>query len=575
MTATTESTIPLTQIPVSPRDQTMADTLTDTMINDIVHHPETLTVSLHTTMKPGEGKAHCLALIQVLHKFGLASMNISALMVRGILEEGPFNDSIYIPWDTDDIGRTIALVVHGSDISLSLSGTPPKRGKDGELTHTFFIKGSNAGKILADGRIDFRELHRYPSAKPGDCLLRVSLPENGKNGLSHAGDAIETPTVKEYPLQLGKNVERVYIISEKGQPGYDINALTEGVVITQMEEGKITAIHVNDHIVVGDINFSIGNIGSDVICPVSMQAESINEGFTVKVEGAISVRTIDGGRVSSGKKATVDQMLAGSALTAGGDISCRSIASSTLRAMDNTVFIHREAIDSTITASRIEMNTAASLLLNTQLNTYTLDLRNIRISGTNRVILAPDLFSKRETRLKEWQRATTIRHDMNETLNQTKADLVVELKSLSAEFGEDTTIRLVFKAIVKALKTYDFDKLPKLMALLKRGNTCLAVGRCMRIIEHLKSQLKRFWKLDARTAEIKAEIDAMEQRLESIAFTIHARFRPSATMDIHLGTKEALPLVLSPPSEKNEDHTLHIKGKYSLKKGLIITERSG
>lgn len=575
MTETVLTTIPLTEIPVSEREQAKADILESYLFSALVRSPQTLTATITTTMKTGEEKLNALALIQILQRFNIQTVKISALVIHGVLSEKPFDESVFVPWDGEGLGRTVRLVSCGNDVTLSVCGTLPQNGKHGEIIKSFFSKGSDAGRILSNGRIDFRELHRYPSAKTGEPLLHISLPEPEKNGLSHEGSPIQADPAKEYPIQLGKNVEKIYFSTTEGRRGYEVKALREGVVITRMEQDKIASIDVNDRIVMGDIDFSVGNIGSDVVCPVSLQAESVNEGFKVNVAGSVTIRTIAGGEVESGKKAEVDQMLPGSSLTAEGDISCRSISASTVLSKTGTLSIQREAIDSQLTANKVEMNTTTSLLLNTQINAYSIDLTNVRVSGTNRVILGPGLFTKRDELSTEKGRIESARRETEETLNKTKAILVEELKSLSAEFGEDAAIRSVFKEIVDALKAYDFEKIPALMSSLKRGTTCMAVSGALRTIDLVKRQLQRFWELDTRVKGIDTEIKETEQRLQAITFTIAARIRPSAVIEIHLGARDKTPIILAPPAGKNEDHSMRIKGAFTLKDGLVISEKSG
>ena len=577
MTETVQAMIPLTEIPVSGHEQAKADILESYLFSAMAHDPKTLTATLHTTMKVGEEKINAMALLQILQRFHLESVKISALIIHGLLAEEPFEKTLFIPWDTSGLGRTISLTSDANDVTLTITGTLPHEGQNGALLHTYYAQSSNAGEILSSGRIDFRELHRYPSVSPGTPLLRISMSRPEKNGLSHEGSTVLPSPAKEYPIQLGKNVKKVYYTTDDGCPGYDIKSLREGVVTTRFDKENIAFIDVTNLIVLGEIDFSVGNIGSDAVCPVSMQAESVNEGFTVNVAGSITLRTIAGGSVEAGKKADVDQMLPGSKLTSGGDITCRSVSASVLMANESTVFIHREAIDTTIHAHRLEMNTTPSLLLNSHIHACNVDLCNVRISGTNHVVLAPGLFAAREPLLVERQCLTTEHLKAEETLSRAKAGLVDELKNLSAEFGEDegNAVRPVFRNIVEALKTYDFHKIPPLMASLKRGHTCLAINEALRTIERIKDQLQRYKECRSALTDVSSQIEAIEVKLSTISFSIQARIRPSARIEIHLGAKDRVPLTLAPPPGKDQDHAIRIRGGYASGKGLVIIERSG
>jgi len=575
MTETGLAVIPLTEIPVSEREQAKAEIVESYLFSSLVHTAETLTATITTTMQTGEEKVYALALLQILQRFHLETVKISALIIHGVLAEDAFDEKIFVPWDNEGLGRTVTLASQGNDVTLTISGTLLEDGKSGEIIHTFFDTGSDAGRILSDGSIDFRELHRYPSVKAGEPLLQVTLPDSEKNGLSHGGAPIQAVPAKEYPLQLGKNVEKVYITTEDGRPGYDVKASKEGVVTTRVEQNNIVFIDVNDRIVMGDIDYSVGNIGSDEPCPVNLQAETVCEGFTVNVAGSATIRSITGGDVVSGKKADVDQMLPGSVLTANGDISCRSVSASTITSHDGTIAIQREAMESLITANRVEMNASTSLLLNTHINACIVDLDKVRASGTNRVVLGAGLFSKREEMIKEKKQVAADLLKAEETLSKTKATLVGELKSLSAAFGEDSSVCSVFKAIVQSLKAYDFDKVPHLMSSLKRGNNGLAVNNALRTVEQIKQELNQFWEHEARDKELVAEIESVEGRLSTISFSINARIRPSAVIELHLGDRDKDPLILAAPPEKDQDHAVSVKGSFTLKSGLTFSNKRG
>lgn len=574
MTEPKQAVIPLTEIPISQREQAKADILESYLVGAVSHTPEALTMTLTTTMKVGEEKLYAIALLQILQRLHIETVKVSALIIHGVLAEAPFHEAVSVPWHDEGQARTVRLVSRNNDITLTVTGTLPKEGKNGQITHNFFDQGSDAGKILSDGRIDFRELLRYPSVKAGDRLLRVVLPEAERNGLSPDGSPIQANPAKEYPIKLGNHVEKIYTTTEDGRPGYDVNALKEGVVITQMGPEGIAAIDVTDRIVLGEIDFSVGNIGSDVVCPVSMQAESVNAGFSVKVAGSVTIRTIAGGEVTSGKNAAVDQILPGSLLTAGGDLSCRRVASSTLSSEGGTLSIQREALDATLNAHRVEMNTAACLLLNTRINASAVDMKNVRISGTNHLILGTELFALREGTVKERQKIATAHGKVTEALNKAKASFVEQLKGLSAAYGEDPAARPVFKHIVDALKAYDFETASPLLASLKRSDTCLVVNGALRTMERVQRLHPQVLEGEARIQDLDADITAIEAQLEAISFSIDGRLRPSAVVAIHLGENDATPLILDASPGNGQDHAVSIRGKFTLDRGLITSQRS-
>lgn len=79
------------------------------------------------------------------------------------------------------------LKAPGKDPFCVAKGVAPFPGKDGSVTYNFETSYTNPGKIMDDGRIDFRDRGDIPFVSKGDILAAKELPQQGKNGMSVSG----------------------------------------------------------------------------------------------------------------------------------------------------------------------------------------------------------------------------------------------------------------------------------------------------------------------------------------------------------------------------------------------------
>ena len=82
------------------------------------------------------------------------------------------------------------LKAPGAEPFLVARGVAPLPGKDGSVTYNFETDYTNPGKLLEDGRIDFRERGSIPFVSKGDVLAAKDMPSPGKNGMNVLGEAI-------------------------------------------------------------------------------------------------------------------------------------------------------------------------------------------------------------------------------------------------------------------------------------------------------------------------------------------------------------------------------------------------
>ena len=569
-----QAIIPHTEISLTAREASQGDIMESYLFRGIAASADRTSAKLTTDIRPGEEKTCAFALIQLLQRFNLESPKVSRLILQALLSKKPSEATLSVPPQKGQFHRQLTVATDSKSIILTIEGRTAERATHGKLISTTFDNNFHAGKIKSDGSIDFRELDRYPSIKAGETIMMVALAGTPKEGIAYDGSPILAEEAAEYPLALGQNVDRIYTQHE-GHPAYEVRATKPGVILTTTKGALITSVEVNDRITINEIDFSVGNIGSNVVCPVSMEAGTVHEGFTVNVLGFVKIQTIAGGNIESGKDAIVEQMMPGSRLTALGNVLCRNASSSTITCPQGVVEIQREAIDTIITSHKIVMDSGASLLLNATLLCNQVKMKQVRISGTNRIVLGPGLFDKHQTLCRELEKLKTSHQELQGPLTTSKTKIVDQLKNLSAEFGEDETIRQVFKNIVNALKQFDFQRIPTLMGHLRNNDTYAAVNAAQTSVTCFQRLIQSAKEVEKKINEVEEKMKPIEEKINALSFSISARMRPSALMEIHLGQTGDEPLCLEPPMDIVDDHSMRLVGHYSLKEGLLITERSG
>jgi len=156
-------------------------------------------------------------------------------------------------------------------------GDPAVKGTDGWIEF-FFEKDSQPGKLLKNGRIDYREIDQVKTVAENQLLAVKYFPTEGIPGKTIFGMVIEAQKGGDITFNALNNIQTV---SGKGKVLYystiegrvDIIGET-GIAVNQMYEVK------------GNVDFHTGNIDFNGDVNIS---GSINPGFSIRAEGNIIV----------------------------------------------------------------------------------------------------------------------------------------------------------------------------------------------------------------------------------------------------------------------------------------------
>lgn len=198
---------------------------------------------------------------------------------------------------------------------LIAEGKSPEPPVDEKVLITCTLNGEGKPVVLEDGRVDYRNLRRFPSVEPGAVLATKQPGIPGKPGFRVDGEPVEPPPPKTAELEAGQGA----VLSPDGN---SVLAAVSGRPVIRRTGNRYTVAVEPLLKIRGDVNLETGNVifRGDVEI-----TGSVREAMRVEATGKVSV----GGEVA---EATI---------IAEGDVTARSIIASTVRAGGQNVYFER------------------------------------------------------------------------------------------------------------------------------------------------------------------------------------------------------------------------------------------
>ncbi|MBU1168251.1 MAG: FapA family protein [Proteobacteria bacterium] len=465
--------------------------------------------------------------------------------------------------------RQLEIIVGPRMITILIKGIQTRQEQHEEIAKFYFEHESHPGKLLPNGKIDFRELHKFPSVKMGDKLLFVKYPVPGKPGISFEGKVIPVSEPRALELTYKEGVIKNDHLDENGNPvGYFLTAAKTGVIILTRIDGIIRDIDVNDKIELETIDFSIGNIGTEFISPVSMKIGTINNGFRIKAHGLIEVLSLDGGSVITDNDAMIDQVRPKSYVQAAQDISARTVMDSDLISSKGKISIKDELRDSRVKAPEVLFKSAKGIMLNTIVDTYRLDFQNVYFCGVNKIYLGRDLFKKRNELLEETEKVDKGHHDVQEAIDYIKAKLLSGLKALASQISDDNLLNM-FKLLIHSLQSFTFSDSFKVLENLRAKMNVMQVDQLKKTFQELEKLSKAIIAYSNKKKELVRACEQIEAMINSIRFVLKGKINPTATVQIFCNKKSNdEPVFEIKPVKKDAIEIVSYSGSYTLDSGF-------
>lgn len=252
-------------------------------------------------------------------------------------------DGISIGVSDDAVEQLLVQALPGRSATYRVAaGQPPLPGEDGRLEYTFCPlepppPDNDKDTDDADDAIDFRSVQQFINVDADQEIGRIIPPSNGTAGKTVRGKPVPPPPGKPLQLKLGKNV-RIAV---------DDDSLLIAEIHGRVKLDGDTIHVVEEYVVDGDVDFSVGNIRFNGFVEVRgdvLDGFQINASKGLKITGNVgNCRLISPGNIEF---CGMDGQGKGSILC-GGNITANFIHESAIEC-SGTLQINIELINSNV-----------------------------------------------------------------------------------------------------------------------------------------------------------------------------------------------------------------------------------
>lgn len=206
-------------------------------------------------------------------------------------------------------------------------GRRPVPGTDGRVEYAVETR-PQAGALLSDGRMDFRQRGFLRGVKAGQVVARRMPAGPGQPGRTVLGEELPAQGGQEIALSAGENIE----VSADGSA---FHAARDGVLLISSSR-ELSVVELYEHS--GDVDYSVGNLDIEGSLSVS---GSVRPGFSLKAKGDILIGdTLEAAQVEAGGSVAVGRGVVGKG-------KCRVRAGNQIKALyaEGATLIAREGIE--------------------------------------------------------------------------------------------------------------------------------------------------------------------------------------------------------------------------------------
>lgn len=479
--------------------------------------------------------------------------------------------------------RTVVIRLSAEARTLLIRGEPPVDGQDGYLSLLFDYE-MRPGLRMADGSIDFRDINRFPQARAGQVLAHWYEPTMGMTGTDVHGLPIPGQRGTPYTLKTDEGIEvEEDFDTQIGRHCRIVKASKPGIVQPDFAGGQRDPAHlqrlgIQNQLIVGDVDFSTGNIGNqenEIHCVVDVVVNGDIRGhFSVLVEGQLEVKgAIDGERVVA--TGSVKASFITSYVQTGGAIETKGAVNAELVA-DAAVIVTREVANCRIATPNFILRprgTTKVLCGRVTIAARTVVMDGVAVRNLIEIDLGSDLFSHMDQ--------LTERED---SLAQAEEIALEQIRSRMAVVAEK--LRLA-QATLEPSDRKDLKRLIDLTAALlnwklspeegyeqleawsrSAGANVITLSRHVRQILGLQTENLTLW--EERRA-IEKERETLAQNLRGLCVRISGTIRASGRIVIRCGEEER---IWQTPPQKS-DERLQVNLAFVPGRGLVGPESVG
>jgi hypothetical protein len=568
------------------KTQDRADILESNLYNAISKQQNPVTLQFQIDRETVANDVIVLALDQLFPRLNVKIPRILTLLRRLIAEKVPQGKELKVskqvlsladkgPPETAHLGITLRAIATQDRLAVEIKGVPAVPPTDGTIEKAFFDYKSCPGTVKKDGSIDFREINKYPIVTAGDNLFFITPEVQGRPGMQYNGGIIHVPQAKPLTIALNSGVDIVESKTRDNRlQGHFLRASSTGAVLLTKTDGKISGIEIRETLDFKRLDYSVGNIGTQFICPISMKVDTICNDFRIRAKGMVETGQLEGGHVETQSSAVIYSASPGSSVKAEKDITVHFCRGSTLSSLNGYIIIVDESLDTRLDARGIEFDTPKGILSGTRMDAEQIILKNIHICGTNTLYFGRRLFRKRDTLIQE--RASLKEEDQTRKARKKgiMEDIQDNIKALSRVLKTTPLLRDNLKALVLATQAMDFKRVYQELDTIARTMNTKEVDR-------IKKQLDLLEKIRQAEEEARVRDQTLVQRTTQAE---HDMGKLSLSVQGRMRRASSLSIITPEPTKENPDHPdffvenqtekdtlVKILGSYNRSTGFTLT----
>lgn len=561
------------------RLQAKADILENNLYGAIAKQDNKIRVAFQINRELFPDPVTIKALLQLFPRLNIKGQKILLLlrkmMTREIPDDGELNVKkklLAMPESEDEnlarLGISLELILTRKTIDIAIEGVPEEPSRNGAIKEAFFDYESCPGELMANGKIDFREINKYPIVTKGAKLFFITPEVQGRPGMTYDGRIIHVAEAKPMELNLLGGIDMVNL---RDEGGYYLKAQKTGVVIMTRVGGEIRELGITDELDVQRLDYATGNIGTRFICPISMKIDTICGGFRIRARGMVQVNVLDGGEIETDSHAEARTVRAGSKIAAQGEIACVQCMQSVLTADNGTIVIGDELIDSKLFSKAVAFQKTRGILTSSTIDSENIELKNLLFCGDNTLYFGRRLFAREKT-LKEAikdlaQQETLLDQKEKSTMEQINLELVRLTKIIRKHPGLTQHMR----ELILAAQTQEFKALRSHLDVIGETMNTKEVMQIRKLMETLESVPGGLNGLEEKKQELEFQLAGVEKRKGAIHLSVEGTLRRAATIRIFNGAvDETRKPDLMLESGDGDNTYIKVVGIYSAQEGFTV-----
>ncbi|HCY87097.1 MAG TPA: hypothetical protein DHV36_18335 [Desulfobacteraceae bacterium] len=573
----------------SDRDRTQdkADILESNLFQEISKQANPVIVRFQVDRTKTPDQVIVKALGQLFPRINLNSPKIPLLIRKLLVRKIPDGEELKIQKqllnlssmgnpDLAHLAVFMRVLVTRDLLAVEIKGVPPVPSRDAEIGKAFFDYKRCPGAVSDDGKIDFREINKYPIVKKGDNLFFITPEVQGKPGIQYDGKVIHVPQALPMDVATRDGVDIVESQKTGGKSrGYFLRAARTGVVLLSLANGKVRKIEIRDALDIRRIDYSTGNIGTNFICPISMKIDTICSGFSIRARGTVEVGELEGGTVETDSHAKITMSHPDSRIVARKDVIAHLARQSRITSQKGRITLADEMVDTRADGVEFIFEKSRGILSGSVIDAERISIKGIYFCGDNTIRFGSRLFNERKALSEDRKKLAEEKLERKAKEKEMTEALHNNIRQLSKILKTNPLLRDDMKSFIMAAQTMDYDVMYKDLDTISQTMNTKEVMSIKKLLDTLKKMPELEKAAEAKDRNIGVRIKEIEKQMTLMTLEVEGWLRRAGTLRIFTPASEKedseTPAVFM-ESKKESDTPVKYQGRFTPNQGFQIVE---